>query len=51
MKSGKLIRQLTALTAIVATFALFNGCLWMLLTGSGMVSCKKSMEQQEDFLY
>lgn len=33
MKSGKLIRQLTALTAIVATFALFNGCLWMLLTG------------------
>ena len=32
MKRSLLICQIAALTALVAVFALFNGCLWMLLT-------------------
>ena len=32
MRSSRISRQLAALLAVAAVFALFNGCLWMLLT-------------------
>lgn len=33
MRRSRLLRQLAALTAVLAVFVLFNGCLWVLLTG------------------